>query len=124
MPTKNDSIALSAGTLYIRHPETGGTLPCGTLKSIELTQTRTEYVDELGIVDPCIATPPMECTLTIETDADSVYLLALRMAAGIQSCVTWARNERPHLVHLAVHAKKRRTRKKNTVRIVREYLKE
>ena len=42
----------------------------------------------------------------------------------IRSCSLWARNERPRLVHLALHAKKRRNRKKNVVRIVQEYMEE
>ena len=124
MPTKNNPIDLSAGTLYIRHPETGETLPCGPLKSLEVEHTHTDYVDDLGVVNPTLAPRSTEWTATIEVDADSILLQAIQTATKIRACVAWARNERPRLVHLIVHTKKRRTRKKNAVRIVREYLKE
>ena len=54
---------------------------------------------------------------------ESIYLQAIQMAAEIRACCTWAKNERPRLVHLVVHTKKHRIKKKNAVRIVREYLK-
>lgn len=47
-----------------------------------------------------------------------------RLEERIRNCSRWAHNNRPNLVHLALHAKKPRTRKKNLVRIVREYMKE
>ena len=55
---------------------------------------------------------------------NSTYLQALQLAAEIRACVAWARNKRPRLVHLVTHTKKHRIRKKNAVRIVREYIKE
>lgn len=124
MPTKNENIELGVGTLYIKHPGTGEPVPCGLLKGLEITETRTEYVDELGIVNPCIATPPPEWSVTIETAPDTIFMQVLRLTEEIRSCARWARNERPRLVHMSLHARKRRTRKKNLVRLVREYIRE
>lgn len=59
-----------------------------------------------------------------EIDTDTLYLQVIQAAAKIRSCVHWALNYRPRLAHLAVHAKRRRARKKNTRRIIREYLRE
>lgn len=37
---------------------------------------------------------------------------------------SWARKNRPHLAHLALHAKTARRREKNWKRIVKEYIRE
>lgn len=52
---------------------------------------------------------------------DQICRDALEMAKKIHACARWAVNNRPELVQQALHAKKFRTRKKNLVRIVKEY---
>ena len=45
-----------------------------------------------------------------------------KVATWITKVATWALKNRPHLVHLAIHAKTRRARKKNAKRILREFM--
>lgn len=54
------------------------------------------------------------CTLTVIQS----------VAAKALECYRWATQNRPHLVHLALHAKKGRARTKNRRRIIREFMEE
>lgn len=56
-----------------------------------------------------------------ENIATAVTIIRSAAAEALE-CYRWATNNRPHLVHLALHAKRRRNRKKNLHRIVREFL--
>lgn len=57
-------------------------------------------------------------------DENKMYQQIAKVVETILDCARWAYCCRPQLVHLALRARKRRTRKKNLVRIVKEYIRE
>ena len=56
------------------------------------------------------------------TQITKVATWITKVATWITKVATWALKNRPHLVHLAIHAKTRRARKKNAKRILREFM--
>ena len=113
MPTKNGVPDLNASTLYIETPE--GLEPFATggiMHAAEILPLGSDYSHETVIP----LTTPGEVSFKI----DMVWHAAI--AAG--ACVRWAIRNRRRLAHLAIRAKKHRTRKKNVKRIISEYIKE
>ena len=95
MPTKNEN-DLTTGQIVYKTPE-------GKPYTAEQIQ--------VGIETTCKAASEV---------METIYNEAIRAV----KCYWWALRERPRLAHLMCFAKKPRVRKKNTIRIVREYLKE
>lgn len=54
---------------------------------------------------------------------DAAWEIASMVANKVQKISRWAIYNRPRLCHLAIYGKKRKTRKKNLRRIMREYSK-
>ena len=136
MPTKN-IIDLSAGELYILHPETGERVCLGALKSLEATTTRSEYVDDLGVVNPCLAVPPEKLEVTIEMEPAEAWETFQEMVvkpglAAVAEMMTnmarkyyaWCVENHPDWVNILRRTKKKRTRKKYMDRLRRAFLEE
>lgn len=65
-----------------------------------------------------------QVTYTLPENITKAVTIIRSAAAEALECYHWATNNRPRLVHLALHAKKRRNRKKNLHRIIREFMEE
>lgn len=123
MPTKNDPIDLTCGTLYIYPPEGGGPVQLGEVKSLEVSMDPAENWDELGNPLPYINKPALTQEVTIELEPLSLPKLFL-LTGDPLLVINWAAMERPKLLHLAAYAKSARRRKKSRLRIIREFIRE
>jgi hypothetical protein len=122
MPTKNEvTIEWGSGTLYFYPPEGGDPVPVGPVKDMTETVER-EYQDHpvVGLVNTS-----MTQTVTFEAELPAINLPAMWRLTGDPIYVAkWAMQNHPRLVHLYLHAKTARRRKKNGRRVWREFLKE
>lgn len=123
MPTKNEPIELTGGTLYITPQEGGEPVQIGEVKSMEVTTESTEYLDALGNPLPYINPPPSTQEWTIELEPLGWPQL-FWLTRDPLCAVKWAKDCRPHWVHLARYAKTGRRRTKNIRRIIRAFVKE
>lgn len=135
MPTKN-TIRLGAGTLYIRHPETGERAQLGRLKSLEITEP-VKFTD-LDVVNPCLTVPHVDQEVTVEIEQtpetwEAFQKLCLEPLAKAwasyikdlaQTCVTWCKEHHPAWFHILRQTKKARIRKKYINRLCRAFLEE
>ncbi len=112
MPTKNEPIDLSNGTLYIKHPD-GHTEPLG-----KVTEIYTEPTTEPEALPKYITLNNNAGEITLEIDA------AAFIAYQAQESIRWAALHRAKLLHLAQYAKTKKARRKNAHRILREYIEE
>ena len=123
MPTENEPLDLSSGTLYLKMPADGNPALLGKVKSMEHTYEVTEYIDDLGSPAYIPMTPPTSAELSIELEPINLDPVALwRLTYNVKCIMVWAVRNRPRLVHLASYAKKATARHKNARRIVREFL--
>lgn len=124
MPVDTDPIKLTDGVLYITPKDGGDPILLGHVLEAEQTTYSHEYVDELGVRDPVVATPEtvaIEWTIRPE-DLDLVALWRLTHDMRVALC--WAQENTPKLLHLATYAKTHRKRWKNIGRIVRAFFEE
>lgn len=121
-PDNKNVLDLSSGKLYIKDPTTGAPLALGKVNSVEITPAHEEF-DPLGDPLPRLSTP-QEFTIEMEMDPESMRELLDPMHIFARECLRWAIWNRPKLLHLAAYAKTARCRKKNSRRIVREFIRE
>lgn len=122
MPTKNN-IELGPGELYFQTPE--GLQPLGSITEAE--ESEWENAPEWPKENPYIKATAKEATFAAELDPNSSGAEFLRtLAAALEiarRCVEIFNNyPNKRVKHLALHAKKLRTRKKNARRIARDEL--
>lgn len=110
MPTKNENITLGPGTVYINGDE------LGNISEANCTVEPDEFVDMVnGMTKLYIATK--EASLSFKM-ATSVFTRFAHVITGIDKHLRETCPNR-RVVHLAYHAHKLRTRKKNYRRMIR-----
>lgn len=121
MPPKNN-ITLGPGAMYFNIPE--GLQPLGEVQEIEITEEEPTP-DILGNAPRIICPEAGEFTaeLTLSPEAYKNYMAAVSAAQIITRVIElWKSYPNGRVKHLALYAKKRRTRKKNMRRLARELL--
>ena len=110
MPTKNENIILGGGTLYINDEK------FGEISEANCTVEPDEFVDMVnGMTKLCMASEEANLSFKMAT---SVFTRFAHVVTGIDK---YMRETCPNrkVVHLAYHARKARTRKKNYRRMIR-----
>ena len=133
MPTKNETLDLSAGTLYITPLEGGEPVPLGqgtmTIAPVE------EEPDILGR-DPIRINRDMSFEIELEPDAEAwqkfremtinpmleLYREYVRKTA--QEIADWCRTYHPNWLQILLRTKKKRIKKKYRDRIFRAFMEE
>lgn len=121
-PDNESVIDLSSGKLYIKDPVTGTPLELGKVTSMEITPP--EEFDPLGEPLPLRTAQEFEMEIELEPDPEVLRELFDPMRAFARECLGWAILNRPKLLHLAAYAKTARRRRKNSRRIVQEFIRD
>ncbi len=126
MPTKNEPIELTGGTLYMLPQDGGGQVQLGKVKSLEITTEQLgppEYLDDFGNPVPyiCQRYPSQEVTIELEPLG---WPQLFWLTRDPLCAVKWANDCHPRWVHLARYAKTGRRRTKNIRRIIRAFIEE
>lgn len=124
MPTENN-IELGTGEFYMIPLDGGSPVRVGRVTEATQTVERTDYLNELGepvpVLVPTLETATFECEIQpITLDLVTIW----RLTHDIRVVLVWAQENRPKLLHLATYAKSSRKRRKNIIRILRDFFEE
>lgn len=137
MPPKNN-ITLDRGEMFFQSLE--GPQPLGSIYEGETLGETEETVEPWPKENPYLLKQPQDATFTAETRISPDIAEAFKAVGDLADTLTktlgalwqlvkrtyemYARYPNKRVKHLALYAKKKRTRKKNMRRIARELLKE